>query len=104
MSTGPLRRLFGTLGLFALVPTAALLATGAVEPGEAAMRAAVTVLAVVALGRVTNWWLSSAASAFEREADEAGAADAAGAADSTRAPGDDRPQRRRSDGVRSATG
>jgi len=98
MSTGPLRRLFGTLGLFALVPTAALLATGAVEPGEAALRAAVTVLAVVALGRVANWWLSSAASAFEREADEAGA----GGDGDIEPPTDGQPLRRRSDAAQRA--
>lgn len=96
MSTGPLRRLVGTLGLLALVPTAALLATGAVDPAEAAMRAAVTVLVMVALGRATNWWLSSAASAFERKADEAGAADAG---DDGQSSSDDRPRRRRSDGA-----
>ncbi len=92
MSTGPLRRLAGTLGLMGLVPTAALLATGALEPGEAALRAAVTVALVVALGRATNWWLASTASAFEREA---------GADEGDPAP-DGQPRRRGSDEVEGA--
>lgn len=52
MDVGPLRRLVGALGLFALIPTAWLLATGAIDMPTAALRAVATLVAVMALGRL----------------------------------------------------
>lgn len=69
MSAGPLRRLVGTLGLLALVPTALLLLRGSVTVTDAAVRGGATLVAVVVLGRVAGWMLSFLAGEFERAGD-----------------------------------
>jgi hypothetical protein len=74
MKTGPLRRVFGTLGLVALAPTALMLARGLLTPTDAAVRAAATLAAVVVLSRLAGWWVGSMAGAFERAAADAEAA------------------------------
>jgi hypothetical protein len=66
MSVGPLRRLIGTLGLVALAPTAALLALGTVTPVDAAIRAVVTLVSTLLVGRVATWWLNATAASFEQ--------------------------------------
>lgn len=65
MKPGPLRQLTGALGLIGLTPTALLLGQGAVSAGEAALRSLVTLVAVVAVGRLAAWWLTTTATAFE---------------------------------------
>lgn len=71
MSVGPLRRLTGAVGLVALVPTAWLLATNAITLTDAALRAGVTLVVVVAAGRLVGWVVGGLAGSFEREGDEA---------------------------------
>lgn len=68
MSPGPLRRLTGAIGLLALAPTAVMLTTDAITVADAALRAGVTLVGVILLGRVTGWWLSSMARGLERDA------------------------------------
>lgn len=66
MSAGPLRRLVGVLGLLALLPTAALLTAGTVTVEDAAVRAGVTLLAALVLGKVAGWGLEFLAGEFDR--------------------------------------
>lgn len=66
MSPGPLRRSAGALGLVALAPTAAMLVLGSVSLADAAIRAGVTLVVVVVVGRTVGWWLSAMARRFER--------------------------------------
>ncbi len=66
MSPGPLRRLSGALGLLALLPTAYLLAVGAITLLEGAWRASATLLAVVVVGRLASWIITGLARSFER--------------------------------------
>lgn len=54
MSTGPLRRAIGVLGLLALAPVLLQLATGVVTPEDAAVRGVTIAVAVVVLGRVAQ--------------------------------------------------
>lgn len=54
MSTGPLRRLTGALGLLALVPIALHLATGAITAEEAAIRGLVVLVVTLAVGHVAQ--------------------------------------------------
>lgn len=89
MSSGPLRQVIGAVGLLGLLPTAWLLAAGALTPVQAAVRAVVTLLGVIVVGRVVAWWLSSIARNLERHADTSD---------------DDRPRRRRTDGPVAAAG
>jgi len=67
VTSGPLRRLVGTAGLVALAPTAVLFASGAITPLEAGLRALVTLVVTVVVGRVAAWWLDHLASSFERD-------------------------------------
>jgi hypothetical protein len=71
MSTGPLHRLAGALGLLALAPTAVLLAGGLITPADAALRAVVTLAGVLVLARIARWWVSVVLARFEREAEAA---------------------------------
>lgn len=66
MSPGPLRRLLGALGLVALAPIALRLVDGSLSPGDAAVRAVVTLLAVVVIGRLFGTWLRQVASSYDR--------------------------------------
>ena len=68
MSAGPLRRLLGALGLAMLAPIAWRLAEGALDPVEAATRAVVTLVIVVALGRLASAWLHTVASTYDSRA------------------------------------
>lgn len=68
MSIGPLRRSVGALGLLALVPVAAMLVAGTLDPVDAAQRALLTLIAVLVLGRVANWGVHRMATAVERTA------------------------------------
>lgn len=72
MSPGPLRRSAGALGLMALAPTAVMLVMGSVSLADAALRAGVTLVVVVTVGRVVGWWLSATARRFERRHAERG--------------------------------
>lgn len=69
MRSGPLRRIVAVVGLLALVPTAWLLATGAVTPVQAAVRALATLGTVLLVGRLVAWWLGTVARRMERAAD-----------------------------------
>jgi NhaP-type Na+/H+ or K+/H+ antiporter len=66
MSAGPLRRTTAGLGLVGLVPIALLLATGAITPEEAAMRAVAVAVAVVVVGRVAHAILTRLLRRMER--------------------------------------
>ena len=65
MQTGPLRRLVGAVGLIALVPTALLLIGGDITAVDAAVRALVTMLGVVVIGRATGAFLDRQARRLE---------------------------------------
>ncbi len=54
MSTGPLRRATGTLGLLILVPIVVQLVTGAIPVEEAALRATVVAVVTVAVGHLVS--------------------------------------------------
>lgn len=86
MSPGPLRRTFGALGLVALAAPAWMLARGVIEPRDAAIRAAVTLLVVIVLSRLAGWWLTSLAESFEKDAEEAGRSGTSSAADAVGVP------------------
>lgn len=68
MPVGPLRRFVGILGLVALVPTLLMVAQGEVSLVDAAVRATVTVVVVLALGRVVSWGMGALASDVESSA------------------------------------
>jgi hypothetical protein len=57
MSTGPLRRAIGLLGLLALVPVLLQLATGVITPEDAAIRGLTIAVTVVVLGRAAQYVL-----------------------------------------------
>lgn len=67
MSPGPLRRLLGALGLIALAPIALRLVQGSLAPTDAAVRAVVTLLAVMVVGRLFGGWLGQVAAGYDRE-------------------------------------
>lgn len=69
MTAGPVTRGAGLVGLLALIPTAVLLLLGALTPLDAALRAAVTFVAVLAAARVIRWVLAGAANTVEQSAD-----------------------------------
>ncbi len=68
MTVGPLRRATGLVGLVALAPTAVMLATGALAPQEAAMRAVAVLVAVVVVGHAARVTLTGLVQRFERRA------------------------------------
>jgi hypothetical protein len=70
MTPGPLRRLLGALGLLALGPVALRLATGSLTATDAAVRALITLLVVVVLGRLASAWLGHVAATYERQGQE----------------------------------
>ena len=70
MSRGPLRRLTGAAGLLALAPTGYLLAAGSVAAGDAALRAAGTLVGVLLLGRLADRGLTGILRTYERAAVE----------------------------------
>jgi hypothetical protein len=96
MTVGPLRRLVGTLGLLALVPTAMMLALGRITPLDAALRATATLLAAMVIGRVAGWWVVQMARGYEDVPEATVGAVATPAAE-------EQPRRRRSDGGSAAT-
>ncbi len=69
MNIGPLRRLFGFLGLLALAPTALMLALDQITPTDAAVRAVATLVVVVLLGRGAGMWVGLMARGYERKVD-----------------------------------
>lgn len=71
MSASPLRRTFAVLGMLALIPILALMATGAITPMDAAIRALSVWLAVVVLGRIARAFLAGALRRVERRAGDA---------------------------------
>lgn len=75
MSVGPLRRTFAVLGMLALIPILALMATGAITPIDAAIRALSVWLAVVVLGRIARAFLAGALRRVERRSGELEPAD-----------------------------
>lgn len=70
MSAGPLRRTFAVLGMLALIPILALMATEAITPMDAAIRALAVWLAVVVLGRIARAFLAGALRRVERRASD----------------------------------
>lgn len=75
MTPGPLRRIAGGVGLVALLPTGWLLASGSLTVDDAAARAAVTLGAVVVVGRLAGWALSFLAGELDRAAPSQGPAE-----------------------------
>ena len=69
MSAGPLRRSFAALGMVALIPILALMATGAITPIDAAIRALSVGIAVLVLGRIAKAFLTGALRRVERRAE-----------------------------------
>jgi ethanolamine utilization microcompartment shell protein EutS len=70
MKPGPIRRAAGTIGLLALVPTAVMLIKGHIVLEVAAVRAGVTLGAVLVLGRIATWGVTWMADAAQEAADE----------------------------------
>ncbi|MEX2505166.1 MAG: hypothetical protein WD378_09960 [Egicoccus sp.] len=68
MSASPLRRTFAVLGMLALIPILALMATEEITPMDAAIRALSVWLAVVVLGRIAHAFLAAALRRVERRA------------------------------------
>lgn len=66
MSTGPLRRAIGALGMLALVPVLLQLASGAITPEDAAVRGVAIAVVVVLLGRIAQAVLARLVRRFER--------------------------------------
>jgi hypothetical protein len=64
--TSPLRRIIGLLGMLALVPTAWLLVHGDLTLTDAGKRAAITLLAVQVVLRLTTWGIGHLAGFLER--------------------------------------
>ena len=89
---GPVRRAAGMLGLLALAPTAIGLLSGTLTPADAAVRAAATMVAAVAVARLASWWLRSAVERPEPE--QAGEGSSAPGADG---PAGTAPRRRSTD-------
>lgn len=75
MNVGPLRRITAALGLIALVPVTWLLITGALTPEEAAIRAVIVVIVVVALGNLMRAVLTRLLHRVERRAGDLRGAD-----------------------------
>lgn len=65
----PFRRMLAFLGLLGLVPIAYMLAVGDVSLGDAAMRASVTMGAVLVLDRLSSWSWQRAVDTHERQVD-----------------------------------
>jgi hypothetical protein len=68
MNVGPLRRITAAIGLIALVPITWLLIIGALTPEEAAIKAVIVVVVVVALGNVMRAVLTRLLHRVERRA------------------------------------
>jgi len=66
MSAGPLRRMFAILGMVTLVPILAMMASGAITPVDAAVRAVSVAMAVVVLGNMARIVLTGALRRVER--------------------------------------
>lgn len=88
MTPGPLRRLIGTVGLFALAPTALMLALDQITPLDAALRGGATLAAAIVIGRLAGWWVMLMARGLEAPPAEEPAAGSS----------QPQPQRRRGDG------
>lgn len=87
MSIGPLRRSIGALGLLAMLPVAAMLILGALEPVDAARRSLVTLIGLLVLGRLASWGCHGIASAIERSGMAPGDAETAASPTATADPG-----------------
>lgn len=77
MSTGPLRRATGTLGLLVLVPIMVQFATGGIPAEVAAARAVAVAIATVLIGKVLSSVVRSTLRRFEAAEAAAGAGAAA---------------------------
>lgn len=86
MSAGPIQRAMGAVGLIALAPTAVMLATDAITPADAAVRAVATVAGILVISRLVDLWFRSVAGSLERKAEQ-----------SQPTPSPEGPRRRRSD-------
>ena len=64
--TSPLRRIIGLLGMAALVPTGWLLVHGDLTLIDAGKRAAITLVAVRVVLRLTTWGIGHVAGFLER--------------------------------------
>jgi hypothetical protein len=98
---GPVRRAAGILGLLALAPTGIGLLSGTLSPADAAIRAAVTLVAARVVARVVSAWLRNAverpgpaADAGQGEAPAGSGRQGAGAGDASRTA---TPRRRATD-------
>lgn len=65
MSTGPLRRATGVVGLLALVPIVVQLAAGTLRPEAAALRAVIVAVVVVSVGHLLSLVVRSTLRRFE---------------------------------------
>lgn len=70
MTVGPLQRMTGAIGLLALLPTAVMWGQGNLSARDTAVRAAVTLLLTVLVGRFARWYLTATAGTFERQVSE----------------------------------
>lgn len=86
LSTGPLRRITGMVGLVALIPIAVMQIIGILTPEQAAIRAIAVVGAVLLVGNIVRVILTSMLSRVERR--EQAAAEEAAKGDTK--PGDRR--------------
>jgi hypothetical protein len=68
MSGNPINRLAALLGLIVLTPVAYLTATGALDPVDAAIRAGITLAAVVVIRTLGRLGLSLLANSMDRQA------------------------------------
>lgn len=66
MTASPLQRATATAGLLALVPIAALLATEAITPRDAALRAVAVIAAITVITRVLRLAVGSLAGRMDR--------------------------------------
>jgi len=71
MSAGPLRRVAAVLGMVALLPVLLQLATGAITPEDAAIRAMAVGVVVIALGNLARLFLTGALRRVERAPESA---------------------------------
>lgn len=70
MSASPLRRVFAALGMMALIPILAMMASGAITPIDAAVRALCVGVAVVLLGNLAKAFLAGTLRRVERAENE----------------------------------
>jgi hypothetical protein len=68
MRPGPIRRLLGILGLLGLSPVGWRLLDGSLTPVDAAVRAVVTLVVVLVVGRILGMWVAQVAHGYDPRA------------------------------------